>query len=108
MRPTESCLTTRVRCGERYSLPARLRARLLQLKLGRREKLWLGNLDAKRDRGRSCEYVHGMWLMLQQDEAEDYVLATEVTTPAPQKRDMFGKAGKYQLRELIADIVTIA
>lgn len=37
MRLTESCLTTRARCGEIYSLPARLRARLLQLKLGRRE-----------------------------------------------------------------------
>lgn len=51
------------------------------IKLGRQEKLWLGNLDAKRDWGHAREYVRGMWLMLQQDEADDYVLATGETTP---------------------------
>ena len=51
------------------------------IKLGRQEKLWLGNLDAKRDWGHAREYVRGMWMMLQQDEADDYVLATGVTTP---------------------------
>jgi GDPmannose 4,6-dehydratase len=44
--------------------------------LGRQEKLYLGNLDAKRDWGHAREYVRGMWLMLQQPEADDYVLAT--------------------------------
>ena len=39
------------------------------IKLGRQDKLWLGNLDAKRDWGHAREYVRGMWLMLQQDEA---------------------------------------
>ena len=48
--------------------------------LGRQEKLYLGNLDAKRDWGHAREYVRGMWLMMQQDEAEDYVLATGETT----------------------------
>lgn len=48
--------------------------------LGRQDKLYLGNLDAKRDWGHAREYVRGMWLMLQQDEADDYVLATGVTT----------------------------
>jgi GDPmannose 4,6-dehydratase len=48
--------------------------------LGRQEKLWLGNLDARRDWGHAREYVHGMWLMLQQDEPDDYVLATGETT----------------------------
>ncbi|MCX5515496.1 GDP-mannose 4,6-dehydratase, partial [Kaistia algarum] len=47
--------------------------------LGRQEKLYLGNLDAKRDWGHAKEYVRGMWLMLQQDKAEDYVLATGET-----------------------------
>jgi len=42
--------------------------------------LMLGNLDAKRDWGHAKDYVEGMWLMLQQDEPEDYVLATNVTT----------------------------
>ena len=47
--------------------------------LGRQSKLYLGNLDAKRDWGHAREYVRGMWLMLQQDEPDDYVLATGET-----------------------------
>jgi GDPmannose 4,6-dehydratase len=50
------------------------------IKLGRQEKLYLGNLDAKRDWGHAREYVQGMWLILQQDTPDDYVLATGVTT----------------------------
>jgi GDP-mannose 4,6-dehydratase len=49
--------------------------------LGRQQKLYLGNLDAKRDWGHAREYVRGMWLMLQQDQPDDYVLATGTTTP---------------------------
>ena len=47
---------------------------------GLQDKLYLGNLDAKRDWGHAREYVRGMWLMMQQDEADDYVLATGETT----------------------------
>ncbi len=47
--------------------------------LGLQDRLYLGNLDAKRDWGHAREYVRGMWLMLQQDEADDYVLATGET-----------------------------
>jgi GDPmannose 4,6-dehydratase len=43
---------------------------------GRQKKLYLGNLDAQRDWGYAKDYVEGMWLMLQQDQPEDYVLAT--------------------------------
>ena len=50
------------------------------IKLGRQEKLYLGNLDAKRDWGHAREYVEGMWLMLQQEKPDDYVLATGETT----------------------------
>lgn len=50
------------------------------IKLGRQDRLYLGNLDAKRDWGHAREYVRGMWLMLQQDEPDDYVLATGETT----------------------------
>ena len=50
------------------------------ISLGRQEKLYLGNLDAQRDWGHAKEYVRGMWLMMQQDEPDDYVLATGVTT----------------------------
>jgi GDPmannose 4,6-dehydratase len=49
------------------------------IKLGRQDKLFLGNLDAKRDWGHAREYVRGMWMMLQQDEPDDYVLATGQT-----------------------------
>ncbi len=44
---------------------------------GAQETLFLGNLDAKRDWGHARDYVEGMWMMLQQDEPDDYVLATE-------------------------------
>ncbi len=47
--------------------------------LGLQDRLYLGNLDAKRDWGHAREYVRGMWLMMQQDEPEDYVLATGET-----------------------------
>ncbi len=46
------------------------------IKLGIQDRLYLGNLDAERDWGHAREYVRGMWLMLQQDEPDDYVLAT--------------------------------
>ena len=46
---------------------------------GRQKKLYLGNLEAKRDWGYAGDYVEGMWLMLQQDEPDDYVLATGET-----------------------------
>lgn len=46
---------------------------------GLQDKLVLGNLDAKRDWGYAKEYVEAMWLMLQQDEADDYVIATNET-----------------------------
>lgn len=50
------------------------------IKLGVQEKLFLGNLDAKRDWGHARDYVRGMWLMLQQNAPSDYVLATGETT----------------------------
>jgi GDPmannose 4,6-dehydratase len=50
-----------------------------QIKAGLAEKLYLGNLDAKRDWGYAKEYVLAMWLMLQQDEPDDYVIATGET-----------------------------
>jgi GDPmannose 4,6-dehydratase len=49
------------------------------IKLGLTDKLFLGNLDAKRDWGYARDYVEAMWLMLQQDEPEDFVIATGET-----------------------------
>lgn len=50
-----------------------------RIKLGVQDKLYLGNMDSKRDWGYAPEYVEGMWMMLQQDVADDYVLATNET-----------------------------
>jgi GDPmannose 4,6-dehydratase len=49
--------------------------------LGLQEKIYLGNLDAKRDWGHAKDYVEAMWRILQQDVAEDFVIATGITTP---------------------------
>lgn len=51
-----------------------------KIALGLQRNLYLGNLNAKRDWGHAKDYVEAMWLMLQQNEAEDYVIATGVTT----------------------------
>ncbi|MGD1888351.1 MAG: GDP-mannose 4,6-dehydratase [Cohaesibacteraceae bacterium] len=50
------------------------------IKLGKQDRLYLGNIDAKRDWGHARDYVEGMWRMLQQETPDDYVLATGVTT----------------------------
>ncbi len=52
---------------------------LSRIKLGKEQKLYLGNLDAKRDWGYAKDYVEGMWLMLQQTTGDDYVLAMNET-----------------------------
>lgn len=51
-----------------------------RIKLGKQKALKLGNIDAKRDWGFAGDYVEAMWLMLQQDQPDDYVVATGVTT----------------------------
>src|SRR5215218_2914933 len=50
-----------------------------RIKLGLQKKLYLGNLDAKRDWGFAPDYVEAMWRMLQQDVADDFVIATGET-----------------------------
>ncbi|HSN49075.1 MAG TPA: GDP-mannose 4,6-dehydratase [Flavobacterium sp.] len=52
-----------------------------RIALGLQEKLYLGNLDAKRDWGHAKDYVRMMWMILQADEPEDWVIATGTTTP---------------------------
>ena len=49
---------------------------LSRISVGEQECLYLGNLNAKRDWGHAKDYVEAMWLMLQQDEPDDYVIAT--------------------------------
>lgn len=65
-----------------------------KIKLGIQEYVELGNLDAKRDWGHSKDYVRAMWLMLQQDNPEDYVIATnETRTVREFVTTAFSKAG---------------
>jgi len=65
---------------------------LKNIKEGKQEKLFLGNLDAKRDWGYSKDYVEAMWLMLQQDKPDDYVIATGETHTV---REFTEEAGKH-------------
>ncbi len=51
------------------------------ISLGKQERLFLGNLDAQRDWGHAKEYARGMWMILQHDKPDDFVLATGTTTP---------------------------
>jgi len=64
-----------VRRGETFVTRKITRA-IARIKAGMQDKLYLGTLDAKRDWGYAPEYVEAMWLMLQQDEPDDYVIAT--------------------------------
>lgn len=65
-----------------------------KIALGLQDKLYLGNLEAQRDWGHAKDYVEAMWLMLQQDTPEDYVIATGVTTPVREfVRMSFAEAG---------------
>ncbi len=67
---------------------------LAQIAAGLQDKLYLGNLDAKRDWGYAREYVEAMWLMLQQDKPDDYVVATGETHSIREFLDLaFAHAG---------------
>ena len=55
---------------------ARVTRAVARMKLGLQKKLYLGNLDARRDWGHARDYVEAQWLMLQQDQPEDFVIAT--------------------------------
>jgi GDPmannose 4,6-dehydratase len=69
-----------------------------KIKLGKLDVLELGNMGAKRDWGFAKEYVEGMWRMLQVDEADSYVLATNRTETVRSFVDMAFKAAGYELR----------
>jgi GDPmannose 4,6-dehydratase len=65
-----------------------------KIALGLQDKIYLGNLDAKRDWGHAKDYVEAMYLILQQPKPEDYVIATGVTTPVREfVRMAFGEVG---------------
>lgn len=65
-----------------------------RIKMGLQDKLFMGNIDSKRDWGFAGDYVELMWLMLQQDKPDDFVMATGVTTTVRQFIEMaFAEAG---------------
>lgn len=65
-----------------------------KMALGMQDKLYMGNLDARRDWGHAKDYVEAMWRILQQDKPEDYVIATGITTPVREFiRMAFSEAG---------------
>jgi GDPmannose 4,6-dehydratase len=68
-----------------------------KIRLGKQDSLELGNLDAKRDWGYAKEYVEGMWLMLQAEEPDTYVLATNRTETVRDFVTMAFKAADFQL-----------
>ncbi len=65
---------------------------LTNIKLGKQDKIYLGNLDAKRDWGYAKDYVVAMWMMLQQEKPDDYVIATGETRSV---REFVETAGRY-------------
>lgn len=71
---------------------------MAKIKLGQLDVLELGNLDAKRDWGYAKEYVEGMWRMLQADQPDTYVLATNRTESVRDFVTMAGKAAGFDLR----------
>ncbi|MBN3746221.1 MULTISPECIES: GDP-mannose 4,6-dehydratase [Burkholderia] len=70
---------------------------MARIRLGKQDVLELGNLDAKRDWGFAKEYVEGMWRMLQADQPDTYVLATNRTETVRDFATMAGKAAGYDL-----------
>jgi GDPmannose 4,6-dehydratase len=75
-----------------------------RIKLGLADTLTLGNLGAKRDWGHARDYVKAMWLMLQQDEPDDYVVATGRTTSIQEFCQMaFGHAGLRMENHVVVD-----
>ena len=75
-----------------------------RIKLGKAKELRLGNIDAQRDWGFAGDYVEAMWLMLQQEKADDYVIATGVTTSVREMcRIAFERVGLDVERHVVVD-----
>lgn len=70
---------------------------LARIKLGKENRLFLGNLDAKRDWGYAKDYVEAMWLMLQQDKPDDYVIATNETHSVREFCELAGRHLGYTI-----------
>ena len=80
---------------------------LARIREGQQEAIELGNLDAKRDWGFAADYVEGIWMMLQQPEPDDFVLATGKTTSVREFCELAAEALGFRLawREAGADVI---
>jgi len=78
------------RRGENF-VTRKITRSLTRIKLGLQPRLFLGNLDARRDWGHAADYVEAMWLMLQQDRPDDYVIATGETHSVREFLDEVGR-----------------
>ena len=72
------------RCAASEFVTRKVTDGVARIKLGKAKELRLGNIDAKRDWGHARDYVKAMWLMLQQDKPDDYVVATGRTVTVRQ------------------------
>ena len=76
-----------------------------RIKMGLQDKLYLGNLDAKRDWGYAGDYVEAMWLMLQQDKPDDFVISTgETHTVREFLQEVFDHAGLEVNKHVAFDV----
>src|SRR6187455_1072393 len=75
---------------------------IAHIKAGLQKKLYLGNLDAKRDWGYAKEYVEAMWLMLQQPDPDDYVIATNETHSIREFLDIAFEYAKLDYKKYVA------
>ena len=89
-----SCSTTSHPCAGSEFVTRKVTRAVARIALGLQDGLSLGNLDARRDWGYAGDYVEAMWLMLQQDEPDDYVVATGETHSIRELLDVaFGRVG---------------
>jgi GDPmannose 4,6-dehydratase len=72
-----------------------------RIKAGVETEIYLGNLDSVRDWGHAAEYVEGMWLMLQADKADDYVLATGTSTTVKEFVEYSFEAADLDWKEFV-------
>ena len=84
------------RRGEEF-VTRKITKAVARIKYGLQDTLELGNLDAKRDWGHSRDYVEAMWLMLQQNEADDYVISTGETHPVREFVTLAFRAAEMEL-----------
>ena len=92
-----------IRRGETF-LTRKVSRAVARIKAGLQEKLYLGNLEARRDWGHAPEYVEAMWLMLQRDEPEDFVIASGESHSVREFVELaFGRVGLDWERHVVMD-----